>query len=233
MLFRDSLCAPWEFLRISPWVGRGDDLAASFANPKTSTITRYHPCPGWMEPSSHLEQISESSLPTNNGTNRYHHVRYCGSPDNLFIVVYFSSTFPQQHHEGPPFFTTNHLPPTLHTITTTRNQNASPPPARSPPARPQPRNHHHHNQHNPSSASPNSHRAGPLPPAQVSQRAHLQRRGPDVDQRHAGRRRVALLLGAVDFCAGEFEDLVSCYLSCTYRCYCWLCDVVTLGVLEI
>lgn len=76
----------------------GDDLAEWFANPQ-ATITRFHPGPGWMEPSPHLKQISESSLPTNNGTNRYHHVRHCGSPGNLCFVIYLSSTCPQRHDE--------------------------------------------------------------------------------------------------------------------------------------
>src|SRR6187551_2501475 len=70
-------------------------------------------------------------------------------------------------------------------------QNASPPPPRrGPPADPRPRNYRNH--HHPS-PPPNPYRNRPLPPAQVPQRPHLQRHGPDVDQRHAGGRRVAVL----------------------------------------
>lgn len=76
-----------------------------------------------MEPSSHLKQISVSSLPTNNGTNRYHHVRHCGSPGNLCICLP-SLDLPRttsrqaMHHEELPseflFNYTTHHPPILH-----------------------------------------------------------------------------------------------------------------------
>lgn len=192
----------------------GDDLAEWFANPQ-ATITRFHPGPGWMEPSPHLKQISESSLPTNNGTNRYRHVRHCGSPGNLCFVIYLSSTCPQRHDEKTAIrisLQIRHPPPPHHHHHPLQNA-PPPPPPRGPPARPRSRHHHHRNDNNsrhPPPASPNPHRTGPLPAAQVPQRAHLQRHEPDVDQRHARGRRVALLLGAVDFCAGESQDLVSC-----------------------
>lgn len=155
-----------ECLHIS---ASGDDLAEWFANPQ-ATITRFHPGPGWMEPSPHLKQISESSLPTNNGTNRYHHVRHCGSPGNLCFVIYLSLTCPQRHDEKTAIRISLQIHHPL--------QNAPPPPPpRGPPARPCSRHHHHRNDNNsrhPPPASPNPHRTGPLPPAQVPQRAHLQ-----------------------------------------------------------
>lgn len=70
---------------------------------------------GWNRPRI-PNKFPESSLPTNNGTNRYHHVRHCGSPGNLHIVLYLSSTCPQRHHEKLPSefpFNSTPLPPII------------------------------------------------------------------------------------------------------------------------